>query len=165
MSRFLNSLICAVAAGTVFAAAVAFAQERVRPQLHTHQSYVEELQRMSAISICDPRAVFAIVLNALPERVHVYPTENYYYFRFLQDGTPYAGNIRIEIDENGNASLHFAYFETATDWRQETPGKHIVLRVADGVVLEKVDRLSYPGSYGGKSGTFAPHYLSKVRPP
>jgi len=165
MNRFPSGFILAFAAGAFFAPAAAFAQERERPQLHTHEAYIEEVSRTSTVAIDDPRAVFAYVLNSLPESVKVYPTENYFYFSFLQNGTPYSGNIRIKLDENENASLHFDYFETASEWNQETPDKHVVLGAADGVALKRLDRLSYRVSYGGKSVTFALNNLSSVSPP
>ena len=37
----------------------------------------------------DPMAVFAFVFDSLPDRVKVYPTENYYYFTFLHNGMSY----------------------------------------------------------------------------
>ena len=37
--------------------------------------------------------VFAFVLGQLPERVQVYPTENYYYFGFIHNGVRYQGEF------------------------------------------------------------------------
>ena len=51
--------------------------------------------RDGGVTIDDPLAVFAAVLKNLPERVQVYPTENYFYFRFTQNGVVYVGNIRL----------------------------------------------------------------------
>ena len=39
-------------------------------------------------------------MSQLPERVKVYPTENYYYFGFLHDGIRYAGNIRLDASQS-----------------------------------------------------------------
>ena len=66
------------------------------PRLNTNQAYQEEATRKTALDVSDPLAVFGFVLNSLPERVKVYPTENYYYFSFLHDGVPNAGNIRLD---------------------------------------------------------------------
>ena len=55
------------------------------PRLETNQSYLEEVMRTATLSINDPIAVFAFVLGSLPDRVKVYPTENYYYFAFVCD--------------------------------------------------------------------------------
>jgi len=64
------------------------------PRLTTHESYVEDVLRQTQLPLADPVAMFAYVLGALPSRVRVYPTENYYYFSFVHKKVRYAGNIR-----------------------------------------------------------------------
>src|SRR5690349_17134076 len=66
------------------------------PRLETNQAYVEEAARATSLDVANPIAVFAFVINSLPERVKVYPTENYFYFRFLHNGVYYAGNVRLD---------------------------------------------------------------------
>ena len=46
------------------------------PRLETNQTYIEEATRTTSLAINDPIVVFAFVLNSLPDRVKVYPTEN-----------------------------------------------------------------------------------------
>jgi hypothetical protein len=53
------------------------------PRLSTNQAFVEDAMRDTALAIDDPMTVFGYVLGALPGRVKVYPTENYYYFSFI----------------------------------------------------------------------------------
>ena len=53
------------------------------PALQTNQSYVEELARPTELDAGNLMSVFGYVMSQLPERVNVYPTENYYYFGFL----------------------------------------------------------------------------------
>ena len=65
------------------------AQDRIH--LHTNEAEIGEVLRDGGVSIEDPLAVFGVVLKNLPERVQVYPTENYLYFRFTQKGTVYVG--------------------------------------------------------------------------
>ena len=60
---FLTAL--AVLAATVGMAA---AQNTERPQLHTNEAYVEEVTRATTLAVNDPMAVFAFVLNSLPDR-------------------------------------------------------------------------------------------------
>ena len=74
-------------------AAAVFAQDRIH--LHTNETEIGEVLRDGGVSLEDPLAVFGVVLKNLPERVQVYPTENYFYFRFNQKGTVYVGNIRL----------------------------------------------------------------------
>jgi hypothetical protein len=77
------------------ACGLARAQDTGSPQLETNETYVENVMRRSRLVITDPMAVFDFVLQSLPNQVKVYPTENYYYFNFVFNGTPYAGNIRL----------------------------------------------------------------------
>jgi hypothetical protein len=146
-------------------AGAATAQESGAPALETGQSYVEEVLRPTELAIDDPLAVFAFVLNSLPERVAVYPTENYYYFSFVHNGVPYSGNIRIQIEEDDAASLHFAYYQTETPWHPDENAKLLDLSPTHGVRLEKVDRLLYRVSYQSKSVLFALNDLSGAKPP
>src|SRR5436189_216201 len=89
--RRLGLAPCVAALIVVFGTATAEAQER--PRLETNEAYVEEVGRTTALQITDATGVLAFVLEGLPSRVKVYPTENYYYFRFIHNGTPYAGSI------------------------------------------------------------------------
>ncbi|MFY9626042.1 MAG: hypothetical protein WAJ91_16890, partial [Rhodoplanes sp.] len=63
--------------------ALATAESEDWPQIKTNQSYIEEVDRQTKLAIDDPMAVFTFVFNSLPDRVKVYPTENYYYFTFV----------------------------------------------------------------------------------
>jgi hypothetical protein len=144
---------------------MAAAQGTERPQLHTNQGYVEEVTRDTMLGVDDPMAVFGFVLNSLPDQVKVYPTENYYYFTFLHGGAPYAGNIRIELGDDDKATVHFVYYQDWSEWRQDSPLTHVVLDGSRGVGVEKMERLVYRLSYGGKSVIFALNDLSQVKPP
>jgi hypothetical protein len=135
------------------------------PHLETNQAYLEEAMRHSTLAVDDPMAVFAFVIDSLPERVIVYPTENYYYFSFLNNGVRFAGNIRIEPKDDGGQTVHFTYYEDTSEWREDTPEHYVVLDQTRGVGVEKVDRLQYRISYGGKSVLFQLNDLSGVRPP
>ena len=58
----------------------------------------------------------AIVMSRLPERVQVFPTENYYYFGFMHDGIRYTGNIRLDASNRDDGKADFAYFEDTALW-------------------------------------------------
>src|SRR3954447_8557246 len=83
----------------------AAAQNAELPRLETNQAYLEEVMRTTTLSINDPIAVFAFVLGSLPDRVKVYPTENYYYFSFVHNGKRYAGNIRLDASNRGDGKV------------------------------------------------------------
>jgi hypothetical protein len=145
--------------------AMAAAQDAGPPKLRTNEAYVEEVTRATALAVSDPMAVFAFVLNSLPDRVTVYPTENYYYFTFFHGGAPYAGNIRIEPADGDKVTVHFVYYQNGSEWHEEGELTHIVLDGSRGVGVEKVERLVYRLTYGGRSVVFALNDLSQVRPP
>ena len=89
--------------------------------------------RDGGVAIDDPLAVFGAVLKNLPERVQVYPTENYFYFRFTQNGVVYAGNIRLAAADRDQGKVNFAYNEQPTDWNAEPKNHHAVLGAEQGV--------------------------------
>jgi len=150
---------------TLATTCIAAAQDAGPPRLHTNEAYVEEVTRATALAVDDPMAVFAFVLNSLPDRVKVYPTENYYYFTFVHRGVPYAGNIRIEPGDGDKVTVHFVYYQDWSEWHQDSPLTHVVLDSSRGVGVEKLERLTYRLSYGGKSVVFALNDLSQVKPP
>jgi hypothetical protein len=105
------------------------------------------------------------VLNSLPERVKVYPTENYYYFSFAHNGARYTGNIRLDASTRDLGKLDFAYSEQLSEWRDEAPVIHRLLDRGQGVAVEQLEPLVYRVGYGGKSVVFALNDLSDVKPP
>jgi hypothetical protein len=160
----LAKLFAIIAAMAVLMDAAA-AQSPQLPRLETNQAYVEEVTRPASLAVTDPMAVFSFVLGSLPDRVTVYPTENYYYFNFIHQGVRYAGNIRIEPQDSGGQTVHFIYYEDMSEWREDTADYHIVLEPSHGVTVEKIDRLLYRIAYRDKSVLFALNDLSQVKPP
>jgi hypothetical protein len=151
------------AAFAIAAVSAACAQEA--PTLQTNQAYVEELAQPTALDAKDLTAVFAYVFSKLPERVKVYPTENYYYFWFVHDGIRYAGNIRLDASNRDEGKAIFAYFEDTSVWFEEAEVKYKILDAADGVKVEKAEDLVYRLTYKDKTVTFALNDLRGVKPP
>lgn len=134
------------------------------PPLHTHQSYVEDVTSRSALPISDPKTVFDFVLQSLPSRVRVYPTENYYYFHFHHRGVRYAGNIRLAARDRDDGKVHFAYYED-TPTSAARAVRHVVLDRSAGVRVERIARFLYRVSLGGRSVIFELNDLSGAAPP
>ena len=136
------------------------------PRLYTNQNYSEDATRATTLAIKDPMAVFAFVLGSLPDRVKVYPTENYYYFYFFHRHIRYAGNIRLDATDRDQGKVHFAYYE---DLAEYIPYKdaltYRLLDATSGVSVEKVEPLVYRLSHGGKTVVFELNDLSNVKPP
>jgi hypothetical protein len=98
--------------------------------------------------------------------VKVYPTENYYYFKFTHNGTPYAGNLRFGPPFRDQGKVQFAYFPEQTDWKDEVEGgAYGYLDAADGVKIERLEPLVYRVTYRQKAVTFALNDISQVKPP
>jgi len=146
-------------------AAIATAQEVGPPKLITNQAYVEEVTGATKLAIDDPMAVFAYVLDSLPDRVKVYPTENHYYFAFDLNGIRYAGNIKIDAALRAQGKVAFSYYEDRGAWLEDASGKSLVLDTTRGVGVEQVEPLAYRLTYKGKSVVFALNDLSQVKPP
>jgi hypothetical protein len=163
ISRMMKNIF-SIAIATMLSG-TASAQSNDLPVLHRHQTYMEEVMRPATLDVKDPMAVFAFVLNSLPDRVKVYPTENYYYFTFDLNGSPYAGNIRLDASDRDQGKVQFDYYEQTTGWLDDTPGEFRVLDEKKGVKLEKLERFVYRLSFRGKSVIFELNDLAQVKPP
>ncbi len=163
-----RGLLAAVAALAV-TVGIASAQSPAYPRLYTNETYLDEAMRTTTLAITDPFAVFAFVLDSLPDRVKVYPTGNYYYFRFTHHGTPYAGNIRLHALDRDSGKVYFAYYEDLAQWAGGEPKPDFMvggsLDASEGVTVEQLERLVYRVAYGRRSVVFALNDLSQVKPP
>jgi hypothetical protein len=156
------SLAVASVLAVVTVSSVAAAE---RPRVHTNQQYLEEISRETTLPLDDAKAMFAFVLESLPERVNVYPTENYYYFHFHHEGIRYAGNIRLDAKDRDEGKVHFAYFRELTEWQKSDEVTYRLLGKDDGVAVERIEPLVYRVTLGDRSVVFALNDLSKVVPP
>ncbi len=150
--------------GLTFSAASASAGDIVGG-LRTNQAYVEALQQNRGLKIQDPKAVFAAVLNALPDRVKVYPTEGYYYFSFHHAGVRYAGNMRLDAQARKRGLVYFTYFRSATMQHSDGRGQRALLGPDDGVEVSQVAPLIWQVGFARRKVVFELNDLSNVRPP
>jgi hypothetical protein len=142
--RWLAGCVTALAACAA-AASAGRAQSPQPPRLETNEAYVAEVTRTSALSITDPMAVFAFVLDSLPERVTVYPTENHYYFSFVHDGARFAGNIKIDARLRDEGRVRFSSYREEAAGRGETLDVEMVTEPSRGVTVEKGRTPGVPG--------------------
>jgi hypothetical protein len=161
----VSRLLCALLLVTGIAAVDASPAHADKAKLTTHQNYVEDTLRSTDVPFGNIKNVFGWVLGNLPDRVKVYPTENYYYFKFMHDGQNYSGNIRLDAKDRDDGKLHFAYFEDMQEYRVQPLILYRVLDKTAGVIVENVDRLLYKVTYKDKSVLFELNDLSKVVPP
>jgi hypothetical protein len=153
-------------ASVLLAAAVTTAAAQELPHLQTNEAYVNEVTtRTQKLAIDDPMAVFAYVLDSLPDRANVYPTENHYYFAFDLNGVRYAGNIKIDAFLRAQGKVEFSYYEDRASWLPDSNATGLTLDASRGVTVEKVEPLVYRLAYRNKSVVFALNDLSQVNPP
>ncbi|QQS10839.1 MAG: hypothetical protein IPK81_14515 [Rhodospirillales bacterium] len=131
----------------------------------TVEELTDELRRTHALAIDKPKEVASFVFAALKERVEVYPTENYYYFRFTHGGVAYAGNFRLDPLDRDKGRIHFAYYEEAAEWKPDGPERYLELDAAAGFAVERLAPLAYAVTHGGRRVVFELNDLSAVRPP
>ena len=141
------------------------AQGGEAPKLFTNEGFVSNLKTRSTLNLDDVPGIFQFVLDSLPDRVKVYPTENYFYFYFHQNGVKYAGNIRLDVGRRDEGFINFAYFRATTHWASDQKDYGAELGKEQGVAVEKQSAFAYKISAGGKSVLFELNDLSHVRPP
>jgi hypothetical protein len=155
----------ALVAASAFVATIAAAEPGSPPRLYTNQAFVEESTAAPTLVVEDPMAVLAFVLGQLPDRVKVYPTENYYYFSFIHNHVRYAGNIRLDAVDRDNGKVNFAYYPDLAEWKDEDPITYRLLDATHGVSVEKLEPLVYRVTYGRRGVVFELNDLRDVKPP
>ncbi len=157
--------VAAIVTAFVMPTGAVLAQPQSRPQLVTNEAMVAEVTRPAAFDIKDPMAVLAYVLGSLPPRVTVYPTENYYYFKFMHAGVPIAGNLRLDPRERDKGKVYFGYYEDNAGWKKDGFEQAVELDAARNVLVERLEPLLYRISYQGTSVLFALNDVSRIKPP
>jgi hypothetical protein len=160
-----NLFVSGALAGFVVAAASPQIAAAERPRVYTNEQYVDDLTRQTDLPLDDPKAMLAFILESIPDRVKVYPTENYYYFYFYHRGTRYAGNIRLDAKDRDDGKLHFAYFAELTEWQKDDALTYTKFGKEDGVAIERLDPLVYRVTLGSRSVVFQLNDLATVAPP
>lgn len=133
----------------------------------TNQHFLETI-RATKINLENPREVFAFVFSQLPATVHVYPTENYYYWRLQANNQEIWGNIRLDLEDREKGIVSFAYFSAIGRPEKkedlDTGQQYSQLGAADGVVLSKTAPLRYALAYQGKQVEFWLNDLAQTLP-
>ena len=156
-------LLCLLLIGAAHAELVQAARAQA-----SHPIDIAELNAGEApatLAIGEPSSVLAFVLRQVPERASIYPTENYYYFRFVHKGAPYTGNIRLAAADRDSGKVHFAYGVAPTDRRPSPRVRHLILDASHGVVLSRLSAIEYRLEFRGRAITFVLNDLGAVKPP
>ena len=165
MAHRIRSILRLLALVVSTAAGPAAARDTQPPGLDASHLSIEDATGRAALAIDDPVAVFAFVLGALPDRVRVYPTENYCYFSFVFNGIRYLGNIRLAAAERDSGRLRFEYYQKTSTGPGKGVSFHTILDSSRGVTVEQIAPLTYRVAQGSRSVIFALEDLSGVRPP
>lgn len=137
------------------------------PIVSTNEQFVNDITK-SRVDLNDIKSVWWLVFSQIPEEVNVYPTENYYYFKFFEGGREIWGNIRLDTDLRAKKEVSFAYFSVLN--RSEKPfnsrsfTKHKMLTEEDGVKLKEIDPLTYSITYLNKTVVFHLHNVPQNLP-
>lgn len=152
--------LLAIAASLLIAPTARAAENPIR----TNEAYVEEALRKPGFDITAIDEVLDYVFDSLADEVTVYPTENYYYFKFVHGGVPYAGNFRLDIADRDKGVIHFAYFTENTPHGQQVISNHRAYTADTGLAIEKRANLAYAVTRGERTVVFHLNDLSHVKP-
>lgn len=137
----------------------------VEPEMQTNQAWIENLKKGDALKIDGTKEAFEFVFSRLPDRVFVFPTENYYYFTFPANGLIYAGNLRLAAQDRDDGVIHFAAFMQANQSSPSGEMMYKAMSIDDGVEVEKLTPFSYRVSHKLKSVIFQLNDVSAIKPP
>ena len=132
--------------------------------IHTNEAYIDEVRTEAGFDIAKIDEVFDYVFGQLPAEVKVYPTENYYYFKFIHGGVPYAGNFRLDVADRNKGIIHFAYFSENNGFDQQPVSEHLAYTAELGAEVRKTGDLDYAVTAKGKTVVFHLNDLRNVKP-
>lgn len=135
------------------------------PRVFTNEQQIDAWSARAALDPEDVLSVFRHILGQLPDRVQIYPTENYYYFWFFQNGVKYAGNIRLDVDQVKQGLVNFAYFRATTPWAFDERDHGSVLGKKQGVDVEPAGPMAWKVTFEDRSVVFAINDPAKVQVP
>jgi hypothetical protein len=121
-----------------------------------HEDMIREVSTPADPQACNPNEVLTDLFRQIAPVAHVYPTENYYYFRFYRGGKSYSGSLRLAADTRDNGTVEFACYETYTSWLvvDEQSGVQKDLSEPDGVLVKKIDDFAYDVEFHGVTVRF-----------
>lgn len=117
------------------------------------------------LNLYDTNEVFRYVFSKLDDVTFIYPTENYYYFKFPTNGKVIWGTLNLSAHYQGFGSLGFSYIERGNDINATAKvGGASNYSEADGVEINKIDDFNYNVTFDNKTVLFKLHELN-LEPP
>lgn len=165
MMKLMNSLLGAGVVLLGLLGGAGLADDKQPPKLFTNENLVETWQSTRTVDLEDKKGMLRYILSQIPDEVTVYPTENYYYFWFYQNGVRYAGNLRLDTDRAREGELVLAYFRGSTPWAVDQKSYVKVFKKEDGVKVTPAGRLAYSVTFEDRTVLFKFIDLADVKPP
>lgn len=162
MKIFLAGLILLLS----LTAAALFPNEK-EAKVVFHQKFIEGKNQAavnSDVNIADIDEVFWFVFSNLDRNIIIYPSSNYYYFKFVSGGKEYRGNIGFSPTDRNSGFLNFVYYEFTAPVSQNKSIKARKYGPADGVFIRQAGNGQYLVTYRAKSVIFGLYPL-KQNPP
>lgn len=131
-----------------------------------NQYFVEDLNVEPQEDICDYGTVLENLLGELGSQADVYPTENYFYFKFHRAGKAISGSLRFAVEQRDQGIVQFACYESFNSWIEQDSMRSVTreLSLSDGVKLAKLEELKYNLKFRGKSVNFQLNNISQQPP-
>lgn len=127
-----------------------------RGSMLTNHEFIEGLY--SDLNLSDSNAMFRFVFNSLPEKVVVYPTENYFYFRFTGSGHTVKGSFSLFAKDRDDGNFGFGYIAfdefPALEYNTGRVGGGNQYNANDGVLVKKVSDFEYDITLENKTVKF-----------
>ena len=124
----------------------------------SNQNFIEGLN--NELNLYDTDEVFRYVFSKLDDVTYIYPTENYYYFKFPTNGKVIWGTLNLSAHYEGFGSLGFSYIERGNDINAPAKiGGAANYSEADGVEINKIDDFNYNVTFENKTVLFKLHQL------
>lgn len=119
------------------------------------------------IDINDPKVIFKSIFNSLPNEVVVYPSENYYYFKFYCRGQLFIGSFLFSASNRDSGFVYFGYSQKVDrkiHGSIKPNGNAFRLSKENGVDIMKAKGLSYNMTFEGKTVEFKLNHPILKRP-
>jgi len=134
--------------------------------LATNNSYINGLYH--DLDLNDTRAVFRYVFSNLEDEVTVFPSENYYYFKFTAAGKTFAGSLIFPVERIDRGIVGMGYAmkpdeRTRQKYFRINGGYHDFSE-DDGLAVRRISNFRYQLTFEGKSVAFN-FYDKGLEPP
>ncbi len=124
--------------------------------LVTNNSYINGLY--TDLDLNNSQAIFRHIFSNLEDEVTVYPSENYYYFRFTGSGKTIAGSLNFSVKRIDNGSIGMGYSVKPEDRSRQKlyrmKGGYHEFTTKDGLVIKRANDFRYELTFEGKTVAF-----------